>query len=77
MKDDWIHLVNKDKLDLDPNLSDEAISRLTKSEFKRIVKLKIRKLTFSQLEVLKECHSKIKDIKHSTVMPQSMYLVTN
>ena len=27
LKDDWIHLVNKDKVDIDLNLSDEAISK--------------------------------------------------
>ena len=58
LKEDWIHLVNKDKLDLDLNLSDEEISNLSKYKFKRIVKLKMKKLTLNQLETIKEGHSK-------------------
>ena len=76
LKDDWIHLVNKDKQDLDLKLSDEAISKMTKSEFKRIVKLKIRKLTFSQLEVLKKGHSKVKDIKHCNLKAPQPYFTS-
>ena len=64
LKEDWIHPVNKDKLDLDLNLSDEEISNLSKYKFKIIVKLKMKKLTLNQLETIKEGHSKVKHIKH-------------
>ena len=64
LKDDWIHLVNKDKLDIDLNLSVKAISKLSKYQFKRIVKLKIRKFILNQLINIKEGHSKIKHIRY-------------
>ena len=74
LKNDWIHLVNNDKLDIDLNLSDEAISKLSKYQFKRIVKLKIRKFTLNQLINIKEGHSKIKHIKYQDLKAPQSYL---
>ena len=42
LKDDWIHLVTKDMSDINLNLSDDQISKLSKSELKIIVKSKMR-----------------------------------
>ena len=42
MKDDWVINVEKDLNELGINLSDEEIFKLTKSQFKLIVKAKIR-----------------------------------
>ena len=77
LKEDWIHMVNKDKEDLELNLTDEAISKLSKSEFKKIVKLKVRKLAFIQLENIKKSHSKVKDIIHTNMKAPQSYITSS
>ena len=72
----YILSIKISKQDLDLNLTDEAISKLSKYEFKRIVKLKIRKFTFNQLEAIKEGHSKVKDIKHCNLKAPQSYLTS-
>ena len=74
LKDDWIHLVLKDKLKLDLNLTDSQISKLTRQDFKMLVKAKIRKFTFADLENIKAGHSKVKDILHCDLKTPQGYL---
>ena len=64
LKDDWIYLIYKDMKKFDICLSDESISLLTKQEFKKIVKSKMRKYVFTVLESIKQGHSKVRDIQH-------------
>ena len=74
IKDDWVHLVEKDKLDLNLNLTDQAISTLSKYQFTRILKLKVRQLVYRQLEETKEGHIKVKHIVHSDLKAPQPYL---
>ena len=74
LPDDWIHLVNEDKQSLDLNLTNIEISKLSKKEFKRIVKSKVKKCTIMQLEAIKQGHSKVKHIIHSNLQAPQSYL---
>ena len=50
LKDDWIHLVKTDTEKINHNLTDEQIEKLSKADFKKIVKLKIRTHAYSEFE---------------------------
>ena len=74
LKEDWIHLIEKDKSELDINLSDENISKLSKFQFTRILKTKVRHFVFRQLQETKEGHIKVKHIVHSDLKYPQAYL---
>ena len=74
LKDDWIHLVNKDMVDINLNLSDDQISKLSKREFKIIVKSKMRNFSYIEFERVKQGHSKVKHIYHSDLKKPQPYL---
>ena len=76
LKYDWILLVNKDRQDMDLNFTDEDISKLSKSEFKRIVKLMMKKLTLGKIKVLQVGHSKVKHIKHCNLKGPQPYFTS-
>ena len=48
IKDDWIHLVQKDKADINLNLTDDQIGKLSERDFKKIVKSKMRITTYAE-----------------------------
>ena len=75
IKDDWIHLVWKDISDINLNLSDDQIGSLSKSEFKKIVKSKMRSFTHAEFERVKQGHSKVKHISHKNFMKPQPYLM--
>ena len=77
LKDDWIHLVENDKTELDINLTDQDISKLSKCQFTRIVKSKMRKYVFRQLQETKEGHIKVKHIIHSDIKKPQAYLTSH
>ena len=46
LKDDWIYLVEEDKIKFNIDLSDEVISKMGKGDFKKIIKSNMRKSVF-------------------------------
>jgi hypothetical protein len=76
LKDDWIHLVRKDMVNIDLMLTDSQISKLTKQEFKILIKKKIRHFTFLGLEQIKSGHSKVKHIPHYDLKKPQAYLMS-
>ena len=74
LKDDWIHLINQDLVKLGIEMSDESISLLNKTAFKKIVKTKMRKTVFTELESIKQGHSKVRDIQHYGLKYPQRYL---
>ena len=74
LKDDWIHLIYEDMNKFNINLSDEQISLLRKQDFKKIVKSKMRKTVFIELENIKQGHSKVRDIQHYGLKYPKPYL---
>ena len=74
IKGDWIHIVQKDMMDIDLNMSDDSISKLTKEDFKKIIKEKVRKSAFIELEKVKQDHIKVKHIVHDNLNNPQNYL---
>ena len=74
LKDDWYHLVRKDIDNLNLKLTDNQISKLSKQDFKILIKNKIRQSTFLELEQIKSGHTKVKDISHCDLKTPQAYL---
>ena len=65
-KGDWIEKVEEDLKTINMSLSMESeIKQMTKSEFKRIVKLGVRASAFKHLEATKRSHDKVRHIEHT------------
>ena len=64
VKDDWTTQIDKDKEELNINLSDSDIKEMSKFNFKKLIKEKIKISTMDHLNQLKESHSKIKNIEY-------------
>ena len=78
MKGDWIHLVTKDLNKMGMTLDNEKhVMKMTKNEFKDIVKDKIREYSFREQEKKKVVHTKIKFVKHEGLTKPESYLTNN
>ena len=62
-----IQLVKKDMEQIILNLTDDQIEKMSKSEFKKILKSKLRTYTHAEFEHDKEGHSKVKHIIHTNL----------
>ena len=77
-KDDWVNLVKTDLEDIGMNPdSDVEISVMSKDEFKKLVKKKVREKTFKYLEGIKQSHKKVKDVVHDNLNKPQEYLTSN
>ena len=71
---DWVRLVQKDKQDLDLDIQNSEIEKLSKNKFKNVIDKKIESFALNQLNQLKAKHSK-SDYLMSTSFQTSRYLV--
>ena len=77
LKDDWIHLVNKDIKMLPENTrKDEDIVKLTKYQFKKIVRKAVHQNAIKQFEAIKLTHKKVKHIKHNNLNKPQDYITS-
>ena len=74
LRDDWIHLVQKDMKDIDLTLSDNQIEAMSKSDLKKLIKNKIRISAKIELELVKQEHSKVRHIIHKNLNAPQNYL---
>ena len=74
---DWSNIVKEDMIKISLNLSNEDISMLPKYKFKVMVKKHVRKHVFSELETIKQGHSKVKDIVHTHKKYPLAYLTSS
>ena len=74
VKDDWINQVDKDKKELNINLNDNDIKRMSKYMFKKFLKEKIKSATLKYLNELKKKHIKVENLQ-STELKCSKYLM--
>ena len=58
------------------NLTFEEIKKMKKREFKNLVKQKVMEKTFTKLQNVKKCHSKVRHLEHETIVMQK-YLQPN
>ena len=77
LKSDWSNIVKEDMNTISLNLSDEGISMLPKHKFKVMVKKHMRKHVFSELETIKQGHSKVRDIAHTHIKYPQAYLTSS
>ena len=70
IKDDWYLSVQKDKEDLQINLTDSQIKHTKKQKFKSIVKEKCKRSAFNDLIKIKSQHSKGKEAEYKELRPQ-------
>ena len=68
---DWSAYVKKDMEELELDLDIEEISRLSKNNFKNIVKKKIRKVAFKKLMDKKHQHKKMKNLHYNDLKIQT------
>ena len=61
-KGDWIEQLNKDKVELDLQLTDEQIQSLSKEKFKSLVKSRIEKSAAKNLVELQNSHTKSENL---------------
>ena len=74
---DWVHQIDKDKEELNLELSDEEIRSMTKQQFKKLLKQKIEKLARGFLKNIQNFHSKTKNLELKTFTPQDYLLSKN
>jgi hypothetical protein len=68
LKEDWINLVSEDLQTIQMTLeNEEEIRNLTKTQFKAMVKRKVRQAAFIELQEAKRNHSKVRDIKFQSL----------
>ena len=58
VKGDWTELVEKDLSEFDINMNEKCIEKMSKVEFKSIVKKKVSDNVFAKLKLNPECHSR-------------------
>ena len=76
-KHDWVHQLEKDKVDIKLQLSESQIKQMTKCQFKKIVKMKIERLAAESLEKTKNSHSKTNKLNLKSFSPQKYLLSRN
>ena len=74
-KDDWVEQLDKDKKELDLQLSDNEIKSYSKEQFRRLVKAKLERSAGKYLEEIRYSHSKTENIKFDGFKP-AQYLVS-
>ena len=72
-KDDWVLQVRKDAVEIDLQLTDEHIKKISQEKFREIVKRKTAILAVKSLNEIKLKHSKTEKLKF-TKIAQSEYL---
>ena len=75
-KKDWVSTVLDDLEKLEINSNMEEIANMKKTSFMNLIKNKINKRTFENLESLKQSHSKVKKVEHIGIKIQK-YLQPN
>ena len=73
---DWCELIKKDFDKIKMNLSEKNIEDMPVLEFKKLVKLMVRKSAFKYLEDLKDGHNKVKENKYAQFTSPQEYITS-
>ena len=76
-KGDWVEQLDKDKVELNLQLTDEEIQGYSQDQFKRIVKTRIEKCAIKHLIELKNSHSKSENLKINGFKPADYLMSKN
>ena len=69
-KGDWVQIVQENMNQINLEMSELAISKMSKHKFKKIVKKHISSAAFGELIRIKDTHSKMQDTKYSKLEVQ-------
>ena len=69
-------MIKKDMVDIDLNMSDEDIMKTPATTFKQLIKKKVRSLAYTNLEIIKSGHTKVRNIIHNGMKHPQSYLVS-
>ena len=68
-KGDWFETVQKDKEILEISMNDEEIEKMHSEDYKAMVKDKVRKSAFKELEQMKDSHIKVRENEYKASAP--------
>ena len=77
-KGDWIHMIKEDLESIGMSIeSEDKITEMTKEDFKKLVKNKVRENAFNKLQGIKKGHKKVKDIVHTNLSQPQDYITSS
>ena len=59
VKNDWIHTIEEDKKEIELRFNDDQIRKLSKIQYKKLIKQKVQSAAFHDLQNRKKSHSKV------------------
>ena len=71
---DWVKLIEADLIELQIDFDEEKIAALSEEGFRRIIMGRIRKIAFSELQVIQKGHDKVRDIYFKDLEGPQEYL---
>ena len=74
-KGDWIHYLKEDFKYIKEDINETEAKEKTKYEYKKLIKKKVREQVFLGLKLVKESHSKVREIQYSKFQIQE-YMMT-
>ena len=74
---DWTLLVCEDQQQIGLQLSESEIASMPVDKFKEIIKTKVRKAAFEELENMKNSHEKVKENKYKNLKRPQEYMVSS
>ena len=76
VKGDWINLLKEDFKYIGQDLNEEEAKSTGRTEYKKVIKSKVREKVFIDLNLIKETHSKVQNIQYETFETQE-YMKNN
>ena len=70
IKDDWVTQIKEDREYLKLDMTNEEIASTKKSQFKKIIRKKIKEAAFAYLEEIKMSHTKVQNLKYDSLKMQ-------
>ena len=74
-KGDWIHYLKEDFKYIKEDINETEAKEKTKYDYKKLIKKKVREQVFLGLKLVKESHSKVREIQYSKFQIQE-YMMT-
>ena len=74
---DWCELIQKDFDNINLHISEEHIRQMEKTEWKKLVNIKVRSTALEILQTMQQKHSKVKEIEYTQLSAPQEYLDSN
>ena len=70
---DWCHLISEDFEKMNIHMSDDMITQMHETEYKKLIKRNVYETAFNELQQLKESHSKVRDNSYTDLQHMQPY----